>query len=203
METLKNQSEQEPTRESLKKRIEELEEEIKELKENLITDELTGVNTKKYLLEALEKEIKSLFNPEKKERKEGLKNLSVLFLDLDNFKEVNDKFTHLIGDQVLQEIGKILKQQTRAIDVVSRWGGDEFVIALKGADLAESQEIAGRIIKTISNSEKIQKLINRELTVSIGIAKAEPYFSAEETVEAADYSMYESKEKGKGQVKHF
>ncbi len=202
MEILKNQPEQEPTRESLEKEIAELKKEIAELKENLITDELTGLNTKKYLLETLEKEIKSLFDPEK-ERKEGLKNLSVLFLDLDSFKEINDKFGHLAGDQILKQIGKILEQETRGSDIVSRWGGDEFVIALKGADLTESQEIAERIIKAISDSEQIQGLIKRRLTVSIGIAKAEPYFSAKETIEAADCSMYESKEKEKGQVRHF
>ena len=118
----------------LEKNIARLEAEIEKLKHDLIHDALTGLKTRNFFKERAVEIISSIENLKQEKRKEGFHNFSVLFCDIDNFKEVNDKFGHEGGDDVLKKVSKIIKDEVRAADIVCRWGGEEIVVALLGAD---------------------------------------------------------------------
>ena len=122
---------------------------------------------------------------------------SVLLLDLDNFKNINDKYGHSVGDKVLIEFVGVLKRNTRVNDTIVRWGGEEFVIILPSTGAKEASIIAERIRLAIeeakiyvnSNSNMIK------ITASIGIATGDSEESGHAVVSRADKALYKAKEK--------
>lgn len=130
---------------------------------------------------------------------------SLLFIDLDNFKRINDEFGHLSGSKVLRQLGQFIKSHVRNIDLVFRYGGDEFVVILLGAVACEARKIADRLCEKIAQHEfNVGVGKTRTLTASIGIASlpehAQDHLSL---LKFADKSMYYSKESGKNQVTVF
>jgi diguanylate cyclase (GGDEF)-like protein len=130
--------------------------------------------------------------------------LSMMMLDVDSFKGINDQFGHQSGDKVLKEIADLLKKSTRRSDVCARYGGDEFAILLPDSDLENSRIVARRIIE---NLEHIQFRPNEttaiDLSLSIGISLWESGISKEELESRADQAMYHSKEQGKNRISEF
>ena len=126
--------------------------------------------------------------------------LSLLIVDVDDFKQINDNDGHLVGDEVLVEIAHLITQQMRADDVVCRYGGDEFVILLVEACAEQSKEIAGRICESIEHCSFSRA--NTKVTVSIGYAQyvGQPLG---DFMQQADQMMYMSKKRGKNQVAFF
>ncbi len=110
-------------------------------------------------------------------------NDSILFLDLNDFKLINDNFGHEFGDEVLKDFAKVLKNSVRSNDVVVRYGGDEFVVVLKGCDMKEAEEIARRI------SEEFEKI--RGVKVAFGVCGG--IGNLKEAIKIADERMYEMK----------
>lgn len=125
-----------------------------------------------------------------------LQPLAVMFLDLDRFKPVNDRYGHSIGDLVLREISARLRHEVRASDTVARLGGDEFVVVTEGID----REVAGRVAqRLIAAVEAPMELDGRSLavSVSVGVAWGVPAAStAIELIHRADRAMYEAKRTG-------
>jgi diguanylate cyclase (GGDEF)-like protein/PAS domain S-box-containing protein len=122
---------------------------------------------------------------------------AVLFVDLDDFKTVNDSLGHGAGDKVLAEIGARIGGLLRAGDTVARVGGDEFAVLLEGASLAEAQQAADRLIEAIA-APMILASVSVQINASIGITQAIPgEVSAEEALRNADLAMYWAKESGK------
>lgn len=125
---------------------------------------------------------------------------SVLMLDVDHFKLVNDTFGHEAGDTVLKALVETCKEQLRTIDMVARWGGEEFLLLLRGADTAASVNVAERLRQTLSevtvNSSAGQRIA---FTVSIGIAVSRGS-AIEETVRRSDAALYEAKASGRNRV---
>ena len=119
-----------------------------------------------------------------------------MFLDLDNFKEANDKYGHDTGDKILMEVARILRDTLKGKDIISRFGGDEFVFAL-----LECDKKCAKILL-----EKIKKKINMYLQeYKIGASIGGAFFpkeasSLDELLIKADQKMYESKRKGKNQI---
>ena len=159
-------------------------------------DSKTGLYNSKYFLEVLENEIN------KAKRNEF--SLSLLFLDIDGFKEYNDKLGHVAGDHLLVHIAEILNQLVRGEDVAARFGGDEFVVMLTYTDKSGAMIVADRIIKEIKKQPLNFDGKNKEHYdggISIGIASY-PFDanSCEELMRKADKTLYEAKKAGKNKI---
>nr|MBP7297209.1 GGDEF domain-containing protein [Acidobacteriota bacterium] len=159
-----------------------------------ITDDLTSLYNFRYLRQFLGFEIQRSLRYEK--------NLSILFIDIDNFKNVNDTYGHLVGSATLCEVGQIFGKQVRDSDVIVRYGGDEFVIILPETPLEGAQVIAERLRQRVEHflfsGGRDLKL---RLTVSIGIASfPEHSMTAEGLLQKADAAMYAAKEESKNKI---
>jgi diguanylate cyclase (GGDEF)-like protein len=124
---------------------------------------------------------------------------AVLFLDLDDFKVVNDRFGHSVGDALLVAFSNRLKACVRPSDVPARLGGDEFAVLADGSDVGEVERVAARLVEALGEPFGIE---GREISVhaSVGIAFATPTSTADELVRNADVAMYDAKQAGKRQV---
>ena len=171
----------------------ELEDKNKELQHLATHDSLTGLVNRRYFEEKASHEILRI------KRYGGVSCL--LLLDIDNFKGINDKYGHPIGDKVLQGLASILKTQLREIDIVSRMGGEEFAIILINADVKAGKAVAEKIRNSIENEIFTIGIQELNITVSIGITSIENGIdSYEEVYKNADIALYTSKSKGKNQV---
>ena len=156
---------------------------------NLIyIDDLTKLHNFRYLNVVIDREIK---------RAERYRNLfSVLFMDIDYFKRVNDTYGHLVGSRVLQEVGAVLKCCVRDSDTVIRYGGDEFVVLLVDTNSEEALFVAERMRKAVENEQLVKSMeIDMRLTVSIGVASFPEHATTKpHLLNLADQAMYRGKE---------
>jgi diguanylate cyclase (GGDEF)-like protein len=125
--------------------------------------------------------------------------LHILFIDLDDFKDINDVLGHRAGDELLIDVAARLRRCTRAQDICARLGGDEFAVVLHGVTDAAAAETAQRIVDSIADPIRRGSRVG----ASIGIATATPGIAIEELVHQADVAMYAAKAKGKGRVEVF
>ena len=156
-------------------------------------DALTGLLNRRAAQEALEDELQ-------RSRRLG-EPFSVLMIDADHFKSINDLHGHAVGDRALQHLGTLLSAQMRDIDRVGRWGGEEFIVLLPGTPLAQAQEVAERL------RERTQALPPRwqeravPLTVSLGVSQwAGPSDELSALMARADAAMYRAKANGRNRV---
>lgn len=163
-----------------------MEKEIRRLSE---TDRLTGLSNRLKLDEVLATELEQ----------SSLRGLpcSIVLLDIDYFKRVNDVFGHLVGDTVLRDVARMLAQGVRMYDTVGRWGGEEFMMILPGADTDDAAAVAERVRVSIAahSFERVGKL-----TVSLGVATTRGEMSIVELVVSADDALYRAKNNGRDQV---
>ncbi len=127
------------------------------------------------------------------------KSLNVIFIDLDDFKGINDSLGHYAGDEVLKRLAVILTKRTRNSDIISRWGGEEFVIALNNVTKEKTCEIAEEIRQDIKNDGKLKAITSKSVTVSIGVASFQEDDNLDSLLIRADKAMYQAKKKGKDQ----
>ena len=129
-------------------------------------------------------------------------NLAVLFIDLDDFKTINDSLGHAAGDELLVQVARRLSAETRGDDLVARLGGDEFVVAVATAERAVTLALAERLLRTIRRPYRVR---GRAVSTraSIGIVFANGHSDAETLLRDADLAMYRAKEAGKGRVAVF
>lgn len=164
------------------------------LKHLAITDELTGLYNRRHLLVQIESEI---------ERANRYKrSLSILMLDIDNFKPINDQHGHAAGDLLLKDIAKMLSRGVRKVDIVGRYGGDEFLVILPESDLKAAQNVAERILKNVRSHKFEVQGQPLPITLSIGLHSFESVgqVSCEELIEKADHALLAAKRKGKNRV---
>jgi diguanylate cyclase (GGDEF)-like protein len=167
----------------------ELFEEVKSL---AVRDGLTGLYNYRHFWEILAHEVE--------QSRRYLTPLSLLFLDLDNFKVVNDTLGHAQGDVVLKTLAGYLREGLRQADVICRYGGEEFVVLLPKTPVEQAMKLAERLRRKIA--EIVIPLPEHDLqfTVSIGVAGLLPGMAGQGLVEAADAAMYRAKQAGKNQV---
>jgi diguanylate cyclase (GGDEF)-like protein len=164
----------------------DIDERFEKLEQLAATDPLTGLANRR----GCEKSIAGEISRAERERKP----LSCIMLDIDRFKQVNDTMGHQAGDQVLRELSDMLRQSVRAYDIVARWGGEEFLVILPGADLEAARQLAERI------RVGVQKLPTRSVTISAGAAEFDADYDFEATLRTADRRMYEAKAAGRNCV---
>ncbi len=173
----------------------ELENMRKQLTIEATTDVLSGLYNRRYFYN-ISKEYYFTANKYNQE-------LSILMIDIDTFKNINDTYGHGVGDNIIEETGKILTKITRTSDVVARYGGEEFIILLTETGINNAVEFAERIRVSIENNHIV--LDNGEVvhvTVSIGVTQLNNMKDKdiEETIKRCDKALYESKNKGKNIV---
>ncbi len=190
------------------KEVLELEKEIRRLKKLLVTDELTGVlnrtgfkkETSRILNEVLFFKTKSKKNDRDQRKKFLIKDLALLFLDVDGLKKINDLYSHRSGDKLIKTIAKVIENNVRDTDFVGRWGGDEFVVALTGSSEDDGYKIAEIIREEAKNVAKSIGFGKVKVTLSIGVAEVSAklissngILTVGELIEYADAAMYEAK----------
>jgi diguanylate cyclase (GGDEF)-like protein len=169
----------------------ELETTNAKLKETSFKDEVTGLYNRRFFSLRLEEEISRFrrFNHP----------VSVVVLDLDGFKSVNDEFGHAVGDETLRELGQILMKHSRGINVVSRYGGDEFAVLLVETSKSGARLYADRIRQVVATFPYSH---GKRVTASFGVASLpdDEASTSEELFRAADGALYAAKRAGKNQV---
>jgi diguanylate cyclase (GGDEF)-like protein len=162
-------------------------------KERAFLDDVTEVYNARFLLQATDREIQ-------RAERYG-KELCILFLDLDRFKNVNDRHGHLVGSQVLRQLSQVLRECIRQVDTLARYGGDEFTILLADTGAAAGLQIAERIRRTVADTRFEGGGEPIRLTISIGVA-AHPLHGRDRTelLDAADKAMYRAKSRGRNCV---
>jgi diguanylate cyclase (GGDEF)-like protein len=166
----------------------------RDLEIDTIHDEITKVYNQNYLRRLIALELE-------RGKRYGL-SFSILFLDLDNLKAVNDQYGHLIGTEVLKEVSELIKNSVRRGDAVARFGGDEFVMLLLHARPQEAQIVAERTLGTLANHTLLKtKNLSIKISASIGIAGFPEHGDTTELlIQNADQAMYRIKQSGKNGI---
>jgi diguanylate cyclase (GGDEF)-like protein len=167
---------------------------ISSIKDMAIYDTLTNVHNRRYFEERLKTETQKSFSANTP--------LSLVMVDIDHFKQVNDTFGHPDGDRVLCKIASLLKGSVRKDDTVARYGGEEFVLILPGAKLEVTSVIAERIRRLIETTTFEIEKGQIHISISIGISNlpVHPARSKEELIKMADHALYNAKKEGRNRV---
>lgn len=173
----------------LNEKTEKFNQAISEIRRQAITDRLTNLYNRMKIEEVLTEEI------EKAKRYQTI--FSVILLDLDHFKEVNDDFGHIVGDRLLVEFANILSRRVRKADICGRWGGEEFIIVCPNTNLEKSYILAEDLRKIIENY-KFDTVGHK--TASFGVASYKANDSIESIINRADSALYAAKQSGRNKV---
>jgi len=185
------------------KRILELEQQIGQLQELLVTDELTKILNRKGLMAVLKpwsNEVSyHLDNPDRR-KMPIVRSLSLIITDVDHFKKVNDTYGHQAGDFVLITVAKILRDNVRDIDIVGRYGGEEFILGLIDANSTNAKKIAEQLRQKIADSPiKFRDQIIK-VTASFGVATLSADLDLEDLIRRSDEALYRAKSSGRNKV---
>ncbi|RME35140.1 MAG: GGDEF domain-containing protein, partial [Gammaproteobacteria bacterium] len=174
---------------------ESLRRELERVRREAVTDPLTGVLNRKGFDEALAGELEQA-------RAAG-RPLCLAMLDLDHFKEINDRYGHLLGDKVLRCLAQVLKENVKGRDTVGRFGGEEFALLLRDTDMEGARVVTEQIRSQLQRA-RIRRLDNGQtidqVTLSAGLARYRTGETAEELLERADALLYQAKQAGRNQV---
>jgi diguanylate cyclase (GGDEF)-like protein len=165
-----------------------------DLKQAAVTDGLTGLYNHMHFAHVLESEFA-------RSRRYGT-GLSMILIDIDHFKAVNDTFGHQAGDLVLQQVGRVLRTAVREVDLVARYGGEEFAVIAPQANLAQAGELAERLRRQIVDRVKPEEIHEHPVTASFGVASDEDsrVATASDLVEMSDQALYAAKRAGRNRV---
>ncbi len=125
---------------------------------------------------------------------------SMMLIDIDNFKAINDEHGHLIGDSIITGIANLIQKETRSMDEVGRWGGEEFIVLLQNTELAQAEKVAEKIRAQVKSDEDLSDLIDKHASVSIGVTVHKRDQGLSNMVEKADKALYVAKKAGRDKV---
>ncbi len=181
----------------IEKRTKELEDKNRELLEDKAqlqilsaTDHLTGLHNRNKL--------ERIFNYEQKQALRYHSTLSLILIDIDHFKYINDQYGHNVGDNVLKEIAEELLINFRDTDAIGRWGGEEFLVLLPKTDLQSASEIAQKVRQSIE--KRLFSKVGHQ-TASFGVATLHDYETLDALVNRADKALYQAKKDGRNNIK--
>ena len=177
------------------KELDKIRDSLKVAEQRSNTDALTGLANRRSLEE--------FFRSAQIAAMETGEPLSVLMIDIDHFKKFNDNYGHQVGDQVLRLVAKVLHENVRDVDLAARYGGEELIAVLPGANLVACTEVAERIRRRISEARLTRRATGQEIasvTVSIGVAQFRLAESAEATIERCDRALYQAKRTGRNRT---
>jgi diguanylate cyclase (GGDEF)-like protein len=168
------------------------------LRQQSVRDVLTGLYNRRYLEESVRRE---LLRSARAQAQGSSYGLSMLMIDIDNFKRFNDEHGHSVGDQVLREVAQVLKSQTRGSDVAARFGGEEFIVVLTDTPPGLALERAEQMRWSVENLARASGGTLPSVTISIGLAEFPPDGNTfEALLLAADKALYEAKRAGRNRV---
>ncbi|MFN2340859.1 MAG: diguanylate cyclase [Halanaerobium sp.] len=175
--------------ELVEKRTQKIVEKNKALEKMSRTDNLTKLPNRRHILEKINEEIvrqKRHHNP-----------FSIIMGDIDHFKKFNDTYGHKIGDQVLEKVASLIKEEKREEDFAARWGGEEFLILLPETNIEQAYVTGERIRKEIMNMEYKANNKQLKITLTFGITEYDLDLSIEENINRADKALYQGKKQGR------
>jgi len=179
--------------EQLSTQLAEIESLHETLREQAIRDPLTGLYNLRFLTESMKREIAQAIRENN--------SLSVVFIDIDLFKNFNDTYGHKAGDEVLQALGKMLSMQTRAGDIACRYGGEEFMVIMPSAHTEEAFKRAEQWRRIFESTQIDNKGELLSATISAGVATFPDHGSTDDDIwRAADHALYEAKSAGRNCV---
>jgi len=168
--------------------------ELRKFEQHATTDALTGLGNRHSMQDSFPREIARC-----------LKNnapVSLIMVDVDNFKDFNDRFGHIAGDRALSAVSRILRKQFRPRDVLVRYGGDEFAVLLPEVDVNAALVVADRVRRSVSGDtgDGSDSLIQIPVRISMGVAGLPPDGSLDKLIRAADAALYRAKHAGRDRV---
>ncbi len=152
------------------------------------TDGLTGLANHRTFYDTLERELR------RSNRYGGL--ISVIMIDMDKLKPINDNHGHRAGDMAIKQVARLIKNCIRQIDVAARYGGDEYSVILPNTSLEEARVVAQRILDTVNNTPLMWEGKEINLSVSVGFGVYDSTFSPEDVTRCSDFALYEAKKRG-------
>jgi len=169
---------------------------FEEIQQLAMTDELTGISNRRFLMESGRREINRA--------QRFARPFSILFMDIDHFKVVNDTYGHAVGDQVLRFLAEYCQKNLREVDVFGKYGGEEFVVLLPETDTSEAVIIAERLRDMIKNEPIATTVGPLAITVSFGVASfSQAMHDFDMLLYQADMAMYAAKQAGRNQVRAY
>ncbi|HEY0963907.1 MAG TPA: diguanylate cyclase [Pseudomonadales bacterium] len=166
---------------------------IHSMHELSIRDELTGLYNRRFFVEQAEQLLS-------RAHRYG-EPLTLIFIDMDNFKQVNDRFSHAVGDQTLRKVAELMSDTARGSDLTARIGGDEFVIVFPNTPIGRAKHLCERLRLTLENYDWAPLLGGRMVpTMSIGVAEAQKDDTVEMLIDRADANLHKAKLDGRNQV---
>ena len=159
------------------------------------TDGLTGLVNHKTFYEILEKELW-------RSRRYG-GQISLIMIDVDNLKKINDDYGHRVGDKVIKEISKRIKECIRQIDTAARYGGDEFAVILLNTSLVDASIVAKRMVDAVAKTPTAWNKEQIPLSISVGLGQYDAQASPEDITSRSDQALYAAKQAGKNTVRIF
>jgi diguanylate cyclase (GGDEF)-like protein len=160
-----------------------------------VTDGLTGLANHRTFYEILEKELW------RSKRYGG--QISLIMVDIDNLKKINDAHGHRAGDKVIKEVSRRIKECIRQIDTAARYGGDEFAVILPNTALADALIVAERMVNAVASTQISWKKKTMELSISVGLGQYDSDSSPEDITSRSDQALYIAKQAGKNTVRIF
>jgi len=178
--------------EQLKQKIKQLEKKVKKLSREVKTDFLTNIANKKAIMEELKKQESSY-------KRYGT-IYSIVFFDIDHFKNINDTYGHDAGDVILKTLGLLFRRYARDVDLIGRFGGEEFVAILPNTDKEGAYKFAEKLRQIVEKTKFMYKNTRINVTVSGGVASRDEVNSKEELLKKADERLYLAKRNGRNKV---